>query len=229
VLGAGRHDITLFDEAGEPGAINVDHLALGSFDEQAVQLADAVMFASGVFHIEIGDDLAGLAHEYYPNRSKSITPALQREMRRYYNFAAAYENLLFAPGIAPVDPATAPLQILSGQRLSNRGAGVIHPIFRRTEGADIVHLVNLVGVNDDLWRNAATPPQPQTDVRIRYRLPGGSRATGMFVASPDLPGGGGVPVPLGYAAGEDASGPFVDATIPHLAYWDMVVIRTARP
>jgi dextranase len=227
-LSAGHHEITLSDEAGEPGAINVDHLALGSFDEQAVQLADAVMFASGVTHIEIGDDLAGLAHEYYPNQSKSITPALQRDLRRYYNFAAAYENLLFAPEVAPVDPATAPLEILSGQRLGDRGGGVIHPIFRRTPEAEIVHLVNLVGVDDDLWRNAATPPDPQTGVRIRYRLPPGSRATGLFVASPDLDGGGGPPNPLPYTTSDDASGSFVDATIPRLAYWDMVVIRTAR-
>jgi hypothetical protein len=32
------------------------NLTLGSYDAEAVQLADAVMFASGATHIEIGDD-----------------------------------------------------------------------------------------------------------------------------------------------------------------------------
>jgi dextranase len=224
-LGAGHHEVTLSFQPGDTGAVNVDHLALGSFDEPAVRLEDAVLFASGVTHIEIGDDLAGIPHEYYPNRSKSIPPALQRALRRYYRFSAAYENLLFAREVAPVDPGTTPLELLSGQRLDDHGAGVIHPIFRRAPDAEIVHLVNLIGVDDDRWRNPAPPPQPQTDLRIRYRLPSGSRATSVFVASPDLDDER--PVPLPYAAVADASGSFVEATIPRLEYWDMVVIRTS--
>jgi dextranase len=128
--------------------------------------------------------------------------------------------------VAPVDPAMAPLEVLSGQRLDGHGAGVIHPIFRRGPDAEIVHLVNLIGVDDDLWRNAARPPEPQTDLRIRYRLPAGSRPTGVFVASPDLEDGR--PKPLPYTANQDPSGSFVEATIPRLEYWDMLVIRTAR-
>jgi dextranase len=224
-LQSGHHEIELSFQPGDEGAVNVDHLTLGSFDPEAVQLADAVMFASGVTHIEIGDDLAGLAHEYYPNLSKSVTPALQRALRRFYGFAAAYENLLFAPDVAPVDPGPAPLQLLSGQRLDDHGAGVIYPIFRRAPDAEIVHLVNLIGVDDDQWRNTAPPPQPQTDLRIRYRLGAGSRATGMFVASPDVQAGR--PIPLSYTTSEDASGSLVEATIPRLEYWDMLVIHTA--
>jgi dextranase len=226
MLGAGHHDIELSFQPGDEGAINVDHLALGIFDEHAVKLADAVLFASGVTHIEIGDDLAGIAHEYYPNRSKSLTPALQRALRQYYGFSAAYENLLFAPEVAPVDPGTAPLEVLSGQRLNDHGGGVIHPIFRRAPDAEIVHLVNLIGVDDDLWRNVAPPPEPQTDLRIRFRLPTRSRATGLFMASPDLQNG--QPSALSYATSEDVTGSFVDTTIPRLEYWDMIVIRTAR-
>jgi dextranase len=225
-LGAGRHDVTLSFQPGNAGAVNVDHLALGSFDEPAVRLEDAVLFASGVTHIEIGDDLAGIPHEYYPNRSKSIPPALQRALRRNYSFAAAYENLLFAPEVAPVDPATKPLELLSGQRLDNQGAGVIHPIFRHAPDAEIVHLVNLIGVNDDLWRNAAPPPEAQTDVRIRHRLPAESQATAVYVASPDLQGG--LPLAIPFTSAEDSTSPYVEATIPRLEYWDMVVIRTAR-
>jgi hypothetical protein len=225
-LGAGHHEVELSYRAGDDGSVNIDHLALGRFDGEAVQLADAVMFASGATHIEIGDDVAGLAHEYYPNLSKSITPALLRAMRRYYSFSAAYQNLLFAPEITPVDPATAPLEILSGQRLAEHGAGAIYPIIRRTPDAEIVHLVNLIGVDDDLWRNASPPPRPQTDIRIRYRLPPGARVTGLFVASPDVQAGR--PCPLAYTTGEDSSGSLVETTIPRLEYWDMVAIRTQR-
>jgi hypothetical protein len=235
-LGSGRHDVELSFQPGDEGAVNVDHLALGSFDEEAVRLADAVMFASGATHIEIGDDLAALAAEYYPNRSKSVTPSLQRALRRLYGFAAAYENLLFAPELEPFDPATLPLdvrpaslplEVLSGQALSDHGPGVIYPIFRHAPDAEIVHLVNLIGVDDDQWRNTAPPPEPQTDLRIRYRLLPGSRATSMFVASPDLQEGR--PIPLSFTTGESENASFVEATIPRLDYWDMVVIRTVSP
>ena len=113
------------------------------------------------------------------------------------------------------------------QRRAQRETSAGGVVFRRGPDAEIVHLVNLIGVDDDLWRNAAPAPQPQTDVRIRYRLPVGSRATGLFVASPDLEDGR--PVQQPYTMNEDASGSFLEATIPRLEYWDMVVIRTAPP
>jgi dextranase len=153
-----------------------------------------------------------------------------------YGFAAAYENLLFAPELEPFDPAalpldvrpaSLPLEVLSGQRLSDHGPGVIYPIFRRAPDAEIVHLVNLIGVDDDQWRNTAPPPEPQTDLRIRYRLLPGSRATSTFVASPDLQGGR--PIPLSFTTGENESGSFVEVTITRLDYWDMLVIRTVSP
>lgn len=226
-LGPGHHEVELSSQTGDEGAIEVDHLTLGQFSEPAVRLTDAVMFASGVTHIEIGDDLAGLAHEYFPNTSKSISPALAAALRRYYAFAAAYENLLFDPEVSPVDPETKPLEVLSGQRLDDHGGGVIHPILRRGPGVDIVHLVNLVGVDDDQWRNAAPAPVPQVDVRIRYRLLPHARVTGVSLASPDLRGG--QPSPPVYTTREDPTGTFVEATIPRLEYWDMVVIRTEVP
>jgi dextranase len=223
-LEAGRHDIELSHQPGDDGAVNIDHLSLGIFDEHAVRLADAVLFASGVSHIEIGDDVAGLAHEYYPNRSKSITPALLRAMRHYYTFSAAYESVLFASDVLPIDSKTAPLELLSGQRIDDHGGGVIHAIFRRAPGLEIVHLVNLMGVNDDQWRNVAQAPEEQTNVRVRYRLPKGARATGLFVASPDFQAGR--PIALQFTSREVAAEAFVETTIPQLAYWDMLVIRT---
>lgn len=224
-IGAGTHEVTLAVRPGDSGAVNVDHLALGSFEPSSVRLTDAVMFASGATHIELGDDVAALAHEYYPNRSKSLSPDLQRALRRYYTFAAAYENLLFDPEVVPVDPATASLEVLSGQRLDRQGAGVVHPILRRAPDAEIVHLVNLVGVDDDRWRNAAQPPEPQTDVRVRYRLPEGVRATGVFVASPDLDGG--IPRTLEFDVVAGSGADAVEVTVPRLEYWDMLVIGTA--
>jgi hypothetical protein len=48
----------------------------------------------------------------------------------------------------------------------------------------------------------------------------------VYVASPDLQGG--LPLAIPFTSAEDSTSPYVEATIPRLEYWDMVVIRTAR-
>jgi hypothetical protein len=223
-LSAGKHDVRLSYAADDTTAINVDHLRLSSFSETAVRLEDAVMFASGAFHIELGDDEQVLAHEYFPNRSKSLTPQLKRALARYYRFAAAYENVLFDSDVLPVIDAPSSLELPDGPPLSETGGNVILPIVRRRPGMEILHFVNLMGVPDDRWRDSAPAPQPQENLRVRWRAGGGLVADSAFWASPDVAGG--APQPLQISEGTDAQGSWIEMTLPRLAYWDMIVVRT---
>ena len=120
-LTAGTHSVTLKYDSDNIGAINVDHLTLGEFEEHSVRLADAMMFASGATHIELGDTNQMLAHEYYPNHSKSMRNSLKAAMRDYYSFATAYENLLFDPDIVPADQGNQWIALTTGQPLSGNG------------------------------------------------------------------------------------------------------------
>jgi len=65
------------------------------------------------------------------------------------------------------------------------GAGGLWIAVRARGPLEIVHLVNLIGVDDDLWRNAAPPPTPQTNVVLRNYDPRAAKLVGVFEASPE--------------------------------------------
>lgn len=222
-LTAGSHTIKLAYDSGNTGAINVDHLALGEFDEHSVRLADAMMFASGATHIELGDNNHMLAHEYYPNKSKSMSNSLKAAMRDYYNFAAAYENLLFDADVVPADQGAQWVTTTTGQFLSGNGtAGTVWQMVKRKSGYDIIHLINLIG-NDDQWRNSGAQPTTQTNMGVKYYPGPNATISGVYLASPDIDHG--VTASLSYTTGTDANGNFVQFTVPSLKYWDMIYVK----
>src|SRR5690606_36450192 len=64
----------------------------GTFNTPAVLLADAVIFAFGGSHLELGEHM--LSSEYFPNTKLSMEPGLKASVKEYYDFLTAYQNLL---------------------------------------------------------------------------------------------------------------------------------------
>lgn len=194
----------------------------GYFDPDSVLLADAAFFASGAFHIELGDGEYMLAQEFFPARDKLIGDDLRIRLKDYYNFITAYESLLFAPDLRFGDGG---LQWVSttGYNLSgNAAANTIWFLNRATETFEIFHLVNLLG-NDDKWRNIAnTPPVPQ-NIPVKLRLGPDADIQGVYVASPDDNSCIMQPVPC--ALGADSQGDYVSINLGRLEYWDMIYIE----
>lgn len=222
-MAAGTHTVKLAYDSGNSGAINVDHMTLNQFEDNSIRLTDAAMFASGATHIELGDQNAMLAHEYYPNKSKSMRNSLKAEMRDYYNFATAYENLLFDPDVVPADQGVQWLSLTTGQTLSaNATAGTVWNMVKRKSNYDIIQLINLVG-NDDQWRNSAVQPTFQTNLGVKYYPGPDATASGVYLASPDADRG--VTSSLSYIAGSDTRGNYIQFTVPSLKYWDMVYVK----
>ena len=60
-------------------------VAEGEFNTNAVKLADAVLFASGAGHLELGDT-GMLSSEYFPNRKLAVSEELARDLGDYYDF-----------------------------------------------------------------------------------------------------------------------------------------------
>ncbi len=225
----GEHKLRIAYDEDNTGAINLDHLQFSDFDEDSVRLQNAAIFASGASLIQIGDNLQCLAHEYYPNRSKSLTVSLRRALRRNYNFITAYENLLFDPDLKFVETPTESLHALSGQSLLTTGTGGILTIQRRRPGNpayDIIHLINLIGVDNDLWRDKAPTPQFQENLVFRYYTDNVDKVSGLFLATPDSEEG--IPArQIAFTSGSDESGGFIEFTIERLEYWDMIFIENA--
>jgi len=185
----------------------------GRFNSPGVRLTDAVIFAAGGAHIEIGDDCRLLDNEYFPNRNLVPSADLTRALGREYDFLTAYENLLRGGLIADTRAVT-----LSG--------GTVWAFAKSGGGFHVLHLINLTGEKDTLWRddNADKPaPTPQTNLAVRDYADLGT-IKNIYWASPDRDI---VPVPLPFTRGTDGRGPYVSFTLPRLDYWDMVFMQTA--
>lgn len=218
-LTAGNHTIRLAHDSGNTGAINLDSLTLGTFDEHSIRLADAMMSASGATHIELGEDSQMLAHEYYPNRSKSMRSSLQEAMQDHYNFITAYENLLFDGDVVTNDAGNQFIDI-SGVATSGSGAdNTVWHIQKRTPDYHIVHLINLLN-NDDEWRNSANQPVFKSNLATKIYIGDNETISHVYVASPDL--NHGETEELTFTSGTDSNGKYVSFTLPDLKYWDMI-------
>ncbi|HEY3229136.1 MAG TPA: glycoside hydrolase family 66 protein, partial [Roseiflexaceae bacterium] len=221
-LTAGTHTVKLAYDSGNTGAFNLDNLVLGTFDEPAARLADAAMAAVGATHIELGNRDQMLAHPYFPNNYKQMRSGLLAAMKEHYDFITAYENVLFDPSVHNADNGAQFVKI-TGQTTSGDGSGgTIWTQLRHANGYDIVHLINLIG-NDNQWRNAASTPSTLTNLPVKYYLGSGTTVSGMYVASPDSEHG--ATSSLTYSTGSDAGGSYISFTLPSLTYWDMLYVK----
>lgn len=214
-----------------------------------VRLTDAVIFASGGSHIELGERGVMLADPYFP-KYEAAPEELGRVLRSYYDFAVRYENFITAGpsrgrdvtreelgrlrvGGAPVDEWT--LRATPGP-----GADVM-VVARGGEGWRALHLINLSGLDNLLWKGELKAgPAPQSRIAVRYYLPGeasgraGAAATWpsrIWWASPDAEttaDGAAADLSahsLAWTTGRDAGGAFVEFVVPKLTYWTTVVLE----
>lgn len=195
-------------------------LHAGVFDEASVRLADAVIFASGASHIELGDDVRMLHHEYFPDDHAVVMDApLRAAMHADYDFLVAYENLLRDQ----TRPEHARTEVGGVATSDNGAAGAVWVLRRRNPGHEIVHFINLTGSDSDQWRDehATRPPPPVLhDLPVRLYVDPAFAGGTVWVASPDADLGQARRLPC--VTGVDTRGTYVRFTLPRLAYWTMV-------
>ena len=221
-LEAGTHAVSLTHSHEDSGSVLVDRLTLGEFDEASVRLQNAVIFASGATPILVGDDEQSLAHEYFPNRSKSLRPSLQRALQSQFSFITAHERILFAPDVTPTAERLTSIEALSSHTLIDSGSNGIWVLPRHTPVGDVIHLVNLRGVDDARWRNAAPTPEPTESIRLRYRTENARDITRVAWATPDAATG--ELSTLEFTVADDS----VEFEVPSLQYWNLVLLQRAE-
>ncbi|MBT2755838.1 carbohydrate-binding protein [Mesobacillus foraminis] len=230
-LSSGKHQVTLKQEDGQKGTIQLRRMTIGLFDEPSVRLMDVGLAAMGATHIEIGtaeeyeEGPNMLAHEYYPNRSKKMTESLKESMKDYYKFFAAYENLLFDSKISDAE-----VEIENGGetlKVSRDGeSNTIWSIVRNNqenkgfEDYEVVHLINLLN-NDQNWRNAAAKPAKLDQLTLRYPMEKSANQLPdlkVYTASPDRNEGQLREIPYKWDNTD------LMITLPGLEYWEMIMI-----
>lgn len=196
-----------YDRADQPGYFNTP----------AVLLTDAVIFAFGGAHLELGEHMLG--KEFFPNNNLLMPDELKLSITRYYDFMVAYENLL-RDGGAFNSPA---VSCTNGKAILNNWPAVqgkVAVVGKEFANRQVLHLVNFSNANSLQWRDAnATQVKPVTIENLALAITTGKTVKKAWLASPDS--NSGVAVSLSFTQ----SGNSVSATLPSLQYWDMVVLE----
>lgn len=189
----------------------------GISNTAGILLADAVIFAFGGSHIELGEHL--LAKEYFPNNNLKPDDELKIRLIEYYNFLVAYQNLLRDggefnnPGIKSTDEN---IQLKNWPPQNS----TIAAVGKKWPDRQVIHLINFSDTNDLNWRDSRgnqTKPESKKNLKVTTqedRLP-----NKIWFASPDDQGGSARELPFTMAGSE------LTLTIPTLQYWSMIVIE----
>lgn len=190
----------------------------GKFNNPGVILTDAVMFALGGSHLELGDHM--LCKEYFPNNNLEMDDELKNAMVNYYDFLTGYENLLRDGGSLSteisVKSADGKLKMQAWPPLK----GAVCTIARRLDKKDVIHLLNFSQANSTEWRDAnGSMPKPSYVASPKCSIAVDREVESVWMASPDIAGG--VKHPLAYSVKNGV----VEVTLPSLLYWDMIVVE----
>ena len=190
-----------------------------TFNIPGVLLTDAVMFAIGGAHLELGDHM--LCREYFPYTGVRMSDALKEEIIHYYDFATAYENYL-----RPVegDQEVTLTVTDEAKKISFNvwppKVGKVTTFARQQNGRIVLHLLNFTSADCTSWRDIdGTMPTPRVVKNSRLSVAVTNEVKHVYLASPDYHGGALQELPFKQAAGK------VSFTVPTLKYWDMLIFE----
>jgi len=189
----------------------------GYFSTPGVLMTDAVIFAFGGDHLELGEHM--LDNEYFPNNNLKMKGDLRDALVHYYDFLVAYENLLRDGGTINNPSITCTDGKISINKWPPQ-LGYVAVTGLDLGNKQVIHLLNYANANSLAWRDAngtQNAPDTFTDVRLSYQT--SKTVTKVWVASPDYKDG--TPQTLNFTQ----NGGKVTFTLPSLKYWDMVVIE----
>ena len=203
-----------------------------NFNTPGIVMADAVMFALGGSHLELGGDHM-LCREYFPYSGMKWHNQIEDWMTRYYDFLTAYENLLRDDWKEKtnVKATCSDVTINTWEPVANQ----VTMLAREVNGRQVVHLLNFThddsatDVTDDYmlcWHdNQSTRPWPKRFEALSIKLTG---LTGMgkvrriWVASPDYCGGAMQEITdYRYTSSTGT----ITLTLPSLQFWTMIVVE----
>lgn len=204
--------------------LNYDKAANGGQGDRmmntpGVLLTDAVMFAIGGSHLELGDHM--LSREYFPAAPLAMSDELKTAMVRYYDFMTGYENWLrgkssrsdFSPTVSTSQTG---IEIAAWPPKAN----AIVTFAKKVGTAKVLHFLNFQATDDLSWRDVnGTRQAPPLTEALPVAVDEARTIAKIWVASPDFDGGAMHELPFTQADGR------LHFTLPALKYWSMVVLE----
>lgn len=189
----------------------------GYFNTPGVLLADAVIFALGGAHLELGEHL--LSKEYFPHTNLQVSDELRWALMKYYDFMVAYENILRDGGEWNALPVTC-----TNQQMTIRQwppvTGNVSMVSKKMEGRQILHLINFNQAAELNWRDTnGRQRKPQLVENAVLQCTVNQPVKRVWLASPDHHQG--APQEISFVQ----EGNELVFTLPSLLYWNMIVIE----
>lgn len=189
--------------------------------EHNVRLADAIIFASGGYHIELGEPGGMLADPYFP-KYRQMSAGLAKTLSAYYDFAVRYENVL-ALDTHDATEAWSERVIVTGGSIGEQEAqAAVWPIVRAGDGFAAISLINLRGLASDHWTDPL-PGAPTSIGPLVVKLYIDQPVSRMWWASPD--GDSSQAIPVSSQIGRDGRGNYLSLSLPGLAWWTLIVLE----
>lgn len=189
----------------------------GYFNTPGVLLADAVIFAFGGAHLELGEHM--LSKEYFPHDNLQINGELKKSLFEYYDFLVGYQNLLRDGGTfnSPI--------VSSGDGKVNvkiwpPAYSNVSVVGKKVGNKQLIHLINFSNATGLNWRDTngeqATPIKKNNFI---LNVQNNQTVTKVWYASPDFDGGASKELTFNQLGGN------LVFKIPSLQYWGMIVIE----
>jgi dextranase len=185
-----------------------------------VRLANAVIFGSGAYHLELGEPGAMLADPYFPKFGE-MNDDMQRVMQRIYDFVVRYEEVLGIGTQAATEARAGALAIEGVKTDGTLSKNRVAVIVREGDERETFSLVNFMGLAHGKWLETLFQgPEPLRDLAVTLAVE--RPVERVWLASPD--GDDLSPQTVTFEVNDGA----IRFTVPSLDYWTMIVVEYAH-
>ena len=179
-------------------------------------LMDAIIFASGGGHIELGENLGYLAHPYFPNYEK-LSAEQTRLIKNYYDFTVRYQNLI-GPSTSEATKDWISNITVDGLKVGLNVGDDLFALVRESKGRVAVSLINLTDIKSTKWNEPAEFPKKASNFTLT--VCGFKQIINkVLIATPDEEVF--MLEPIKY----NQKGDKVTLVIPSLKIWDLIVFE----
>ncbi len=186
-------------------------------------LVTAVIFASGGYHLVLGEAGGMLAEAYYPDYN-TMVPELYDPLRAMYDIVTADADLLSAPDVVDVSWSFVgginEEMLIQGAPISlEPDMGTVWVRVTLTKPGLVLHFINLLWVDHEEWNSVHEEPfrpAPPLDVSIEWNHP----VDGVFVQRAEAPGW--IRADVDWTS--HVRGKALHLTVPSFDVWSMVFV-----
>lgn len=195
--------------------------------ETSFLLASAVIFASGAYHLILGEKNGVLSDPYYVNHS-FLRGSFIKEARNYYDFIVRYGNLLMDPAavdltMTHVNGIESEFQFSGIRTSSTPEPETVWSVIREVPGYIIIHLINFYSITSDLWNEGKSARPSTITGKITLKALLEEKIISAHAASPDK--NSCKPTEISFRNGSDYRGKLIFLDLPPLSVWNVIFIQ----